>query len=153
MIKVLLKQHVAGLGHKGDIVEIKSGYARNYLIPHRLAVRAMQPDIKRYQAEQSHKKEEMEAQDMRTEEIKERLSKKRISLYRKGTSPGTLYAAITQREIADAIYETYGVKVLEVSIQCETIKTVGLHPFKIAFKNNKGAVSMKVKVLPLNHST
>ena len=148
MLKVLLIQKVEGLGKKGEIVQVKSGYAQNYLIPMKLGSIASESDIKKNEKELETRKREVDIHTVKLDDSIKRLAKKRMSLHCKATAAGTLYAAVTQAEIRDALYETYGVKVPEESIQSDTIKSVGLHPLRIIFKN-KGEFRMKVRIFPL----
>jgi large subunit ribosomal protein L9 len=148
MLKVLLTQKVKGLGNKGEVVQVKSGYGHNYLIPMKMGTIASESDIKKNEKDLETNKREVETHAVALDDIKKRIAKKRLSLQCKATEAGTLYAAVTQEEIRDALYETYGVKILEGSIQAGTIKSVGIHPLSIVFKN-KGEFRMKIKISPL----
>lgn len=147
MIQVLLKQNVEGLGKKGEIIDVKSGYARNYLIPEQLAFIASESEIEKSKKEAEKKTQRVEAESVKIDAVKKALAKKRISLHRRATDTGTLYAAVTRDEIRGALYKTYGAEVPEGAIQFDTIKSVGLYHFKIMFKN-KDEVPMKIKIFP-----
>ena len=148
MLKILLIQKVEGLGKKGEIVQVKSGYAQNYLIPMKLGSIASQSDSKKNEEALETRKRELDVNTLKLDDSIKRLAKKRMSLHCKANEAGTLYAAVTQEQIRDALYETYGVKVPEGSIQSDAIKSVGLHPLRIIFKN-KGEFRMKVRIFPL----
>lgn len=150
-IKLILLQPVLNLGKKGDIVEVSKGYARNFLIAKGLGRKVAEAEIERNVKEKEIKNAKINEQMLKNKDIKNKLSNKRISLKQKASSSGKLYAAVSAEDIAEAIRETYGFELPEDAIQLKPIKTLGLHPFKISFKD-QGDAAMKLKVYDIKKS-
>jgi len=131
-MQVILLDRVQNLGDLGEIVNVKSGYARNYLIPQKLASRATEENIKAFEAQKAEliakAKESMAAAQARAESING-LS---ISVSALASPEGHLYGSVGPREIADKLTESgYPVDPSEV-IQSEgAFKDVGEYPVKL----------------------
>jgi large subunit ribosomal protein L9 len=149
-------QKVDGLGKKGDIVETSKGYARNFLLPQKLAKIVNQKDIDKIEREAEAQKLKIREELAGLKDIKQQLAKKRVSLKHRATSTGKLYAAVSAQDVARAIYKTYGFRLPVDAIKIAPIKTIGLYPFKIilpdspAFSAGKEEILMKLKVIPLS---
>lgn len=104
-IKVILLQRVAKLGHIGDVVKVKPGFARNYLLPKKIALRANEENMKYFE----ERKVQIEAAnaESRTEaqKIADKVKAFSIVLVRQASEKGQLYGSITARDIAAAIKE------------------------------------------------
>ena len=99
---VLLREDVDNLGARGEIVKVKAGYARNYLLPRKLAVEATAGNVKRIEAERTAlmKKEARERPRPRARPRDERL---RLEFERKVGEHGILYGSVTSMDIAEAL--------------------------------------------------
>lgn len=102
-IKVVLLQRVSGLGHIGDVVNVKPGFARNYLLPKKIALRATKENMKYFE----EKRASIEAANAETraqaEKIAEKMKDLSVVLIRQASERGHLYGSVTGRDIAAAI--------------------------------------------------
>lgn len=147
-IQVLLIQNVTGVGRKGEIIDVRRGYARNFLLSQGLARIANEKDAAAAEREKTAVEKRKEEELLKLKDIKTRLFKKRITIALPANEQGTLYGGVASKDIADALYTTYGVDLPISSIIVGTIKTVGLHAFKVAVKE-QGEIAMKARVRAL----
>lgn len=124
-MKVLLTDDVEKLGWLGDIVEVKDGYARNYLLPQGLATVPTENNIKALAEEKAHRAEERR----KVRELKERLAQEvggaEVVLTAKANEQGNLFGSITEHAIAEAL-RAQGLAVVDEMIQLDShIKEVG----------------------------
>ncbi len=135
-MKVILIKDVPGYGTFGDIVNVKDGFANNYLIPRGLALPATEGNIKHVQDVLRQKRRKLEREKAKAQEIAEKIDGLVIEIARPVGVTGKLYGAVTVSEIADKIKELAGVEVDKKKIMLKTpIKNVGrynltvkLHP-------------------------
>jgi len=104
-IEVLLREDVVNLGHRGQIVRVKSGYARNYLLPRKLAMVATSANLKGIEQERKAllKREVTERHVART--LAERLQGVTLEFERKASEQGVFYGSVTTHDIAHALAE------------------------------------------------
>lgn len=104
-MRVVLTKRVQGLGMEGDVVEVKDGYARNYLIPKGLALEATEGNIKAFE----QKKKSFELKEVRKREdalrLKEMLDRTSITVRKKTQEEGKLFGSVTSSDIAEALME------------------------------------------------
>src|SRR3989339_637983 len=143
--KVILKNSVGKLGNKGDVVKVKRGYARNFLLAKGLAKIATAGEMEQLEQQKTPVEKHRVNQLGKLDAMKKALHGKRISVKRRTSGKGKLYAAVTANEILAAIHDTYGFELPEESLRLESIKDLGLHPFKIILPT-KGEVTMKVRI-------
>ena len=102
-IKVILLQRVAKLGHIGDVVKVKPGFARNYLLPKKIALRATEENMKYFE----ERKVQIEAANAESRAEAQKIADKvkvfSITLIRQASEKGQLYGSVTARDIAMAI--------------------------------------------------
>ena len=102
-IKVILLQRVAKLGHIGDVVKVKPGFARNYLLPKKIALRANEENMKYFE----ERKVQIEAANAESRAEAQKIADKvkvfSITLIRQASEKGQLYGSVTARDIAMAI--------------------------------------------------
>jgi len=135
-MKVILVKDVPGYGTFGDIVNVKDGFANNYLIPRGLALPATEGNIKHVQDILKQKQRKLEREKGKAKEIAEKIDGLVIEIAKPVGVTGKLYGAITVSEIADKIKELAGVEVDKKKIMLRSpIKNVGrynltvkLHP-------------------------
>jgi len=131
-VKVVLLEDVPKLGKRGDVVNVADGYARNFLIPKRLAVMATEGEISRLKSEVLKKKEKEERRRKVLLEIKENLEGKEVILKAKAGNKGKLFGSITASEIAEAIKKTMGIDIDKKVVELASpIKEVGEHVVKL----------------------
>lgn len=127
-MKVLLLEDVRAQGKKGEIIEASDGYARNFLIPRKLAVEAnaqILTEYKNKKASEAHKKAE---EKKAAEAAAALLNGKGIEYQATGGADGRLYAAVTAADISAKIKETYGVDIDKRKLVInDNIKNVGTY--------------------------
>ncbi|SRR6266571_7635203 len=130
-IQVILKEDVPNLGRSGELVAVKPGYGRNYLIPQGLAMAATRKNV----AEMEHHRKQIEAQTAKTrkdaESVAGRLSGAVVTLERQVGEEGKLFGSVNSRDIEEAL-AAQGHKVDRRKIAlAEPIKTLGDHTVDI----------------------
>ena len=124
-MKVILTQDVKGQGKKGQLVDVSDGYARNFLLPRKLAVpadaQAMNELKKREDAAKYHKDMEKKA----AEEAAATLKGKTVVLHAKAGQGGRLFGSVTAKEVAEEIRRQFGVEIDRRKIDMADIKTFG----------------------------
>jgi len=131
-MEVILLERVEKLGLMGDVVNVKPGYARNYLLPKNKAISATATNKKQFE----NKRNEYEATNLETKNEAENIGKKLdgnlVTMVRQAGENGNLYGSVNARDVADGIVEIgYNVNRSQISLE-RPIKTVGLHPIKVA---------------------
>jgi len=126
-MQVILLERVAKLGQMGDVVSVKEGYARNFLLPQRKALRASEANVKSFEAQKS----QLEARNVETkkeaEKLAERLDGEKFVIIRSASDGGALYGSVTTRDVADSATENgYSIDRKQVSLN-NPIKELGLH--------------------------
>jgi len=142
-VQVILRENIDGLGVRGETVKVKDGYARNYLIPKKLAVQLTDGNIKQIEMEKrgwaiKHQKE-VEAANV----VKDMIEKMTISVAKKAGENDTLFGSVTTQEIADVLAaEKIEVDKRKIELP-EPIKTLGTFPVIIKLHPE---VSVETKV-------
>jgi large subunit ribosomal protein L9 len=132
MVDVILLERVEKLGQMGQVVKVRPGFARNYLLPQKKALRATKENLtyfekQRTQLEATNLKRKQEA-----EEVAKKLDGLKVVIVRTAGESGQLYGSVSARDIADAVTEA-GVTVERRQIVLDKpIKTLGLHPLRVA---------------------
>ena len=145
-MKVILLEDVAKVGKKGEVVEAKSGHARNFLIPNKLAVEATKGNLKKLEEEKANQKEEAAYQLSQAEAIKREIDGKIIEIHSKAGDGGKLFGTITNKEVSEAIKESFHLEVDKRKISLEDkIKTLGTYPASIKLHPEVKA-EIKVKI-------
>jgi len=146
-MQVILIKEVLGLGDPGEIVKVKPGYGRNYLIPQGMAIEATKNNLAMIEAEQKRiqKRLAAEAEKMRSES--QRLKEISLTIKAKAGETGKLYGSVTNMDLAKALAEQ-GVEIDRRRIILEApIKSLGEHPFRIKLHPHV-VVDMVVTVEP-----
>ena len=123
-MKIILKEDINGLGYKDDVVEVKSGYGRNYLIPTGKAVIASEAALKvlaENQRQRAHKLERIKAD---AEAAAAALEGVKLTIGAKTSSTGTIFGSVNSIQIAEAL-EKLGHNVDRKLISLEAVKEVG----------------------------
>jgi len=131
-MKVILNEDVKGKGKKGDLVNVADGYARNYLIPRKLAVLATAENMAIANKQESEKKKKLDAEKAVAEEIASKLENVLVKITAKsGEEGGKLFGSITSKEIADELKKQHGIEIEKNKIvQDEAIKSFGAYEVK-----------------------
>lgn len=130
-MKVILQQDVKGHGKKGEMVNVSDGYARNYLLPRKLAVEASTGNINTMQLQEKAKKAQMEKERQEALETEEKLQSCIVKISAKAGSGGRLFGAVTSKEISEALLGQHGITIEKNKIiQEEHIKGFGSYEIK-----------------------
>ena len=136
-MKLILLSDVKALGKKGALVDVAEGYARNFLLPRKLAVEANKGALTML-SEQHKAKEKREAQQAaETRAMAELLESKPVAVRAKAGGNGKLFGTVTNADIAEAITQTFSVAVDKHKIEVKNaIKAVGTYPVEIRLGKN-----------------
>lgn len=105
-MKVILKRDVKGLGHEGDLKEVKDGYARNHLLPTGAAILADKGALANWERHREQREERDRARRADAEALAEKLSELKLEIPVKAGERGRLFGAVTSHQIADAIHRS-----------------------------------------------
>lgn len=132
-IDLLLLDNVENLGIVGDVVSVKNGYARNYLLPHGLATLPSKKRIEELKERRIQVQGEMKALRSAREELHGRMEEIKISIIRSCNDQGALYGSVSQRDISEALQENgYDVGLRSIRVG-QAIRRVGEYPIPIQF--------------------
>jgi large subunit ribosomal protein L9 len=147
-MKLILQQEVAGLGAPGDVVEVKDGYGRNYLIPRGAAIRWTRGAQKQVDSIK-RARQAREIRDIGTaEEVRSRLEGLTVNLQVRAGESGRLFGAVTPADIAGAVKASGGPDVDKRKIEVgNPIKTLGVHQVAIRL-HDEVAANVTVNVIP-----
>jgi large subunit ribosomal protein L9 len=127
MMEVILREDVKSLGKTGELVRVKDGYARNFLLPKGLAFEATEGNKKRIAAEAGARTKRLEAERTEAATLAGRLGAATVTLKGKAGEEGKLFGSITGQDIAEAL-AAQGLQVDRRRIELEhPIKTLGFH--------------------------
>ena len=144
-MKVFFNKDVRGQGKKGELKEVSDGYARNYLLPRKLASEATPDMLNAFKLREKAKKAQMEREKAQAEENARRLEGVVVRISARAGQGGRLFGAITSQEISDALREQHGIEIEKNKIvQAEPIK--GFGSFEVRAKLGY-EVSGKINVL------
>lgn len=131
-MQVILLEKVANLGNLGDIVKVKLGYARNFLIPKRLARRATKDAIQEFEARRADLEKIAHEKLSAAQQQGEKLSGLTLEIGQKAGVDGRLFGSVTNQDIASAL-KAQGVEVEKASVRLPDgpLKTVGEHPVQV----------------------
>jgi large subunit ribosomal protein L9 len=147
-MKLILTQEVDGLGAPGDVVEVKDGYGRNYLIPRGLGLRWTRGGEKTIESIKAARATRAARDSDHAVEIKNKLEQGPVNVKVRAGEGGRLFGAVTTHEIADAITETSGEKVdRRTIVVVQPIKSLGAH--EVSVKLHDGvAAKVSLNVVP-----
>ena len=144
-MEVILLERVEKLGAIGDVVKVKDGFARNFLLPRKKALRANEANRKLFEANRARIEEENAAKRGDAEKASKDVDGKSVKLIRQASNTGQLYGSVSARDIAEAL-EGVGAHVAKSQVVLDRpIKTIGMHEVKIAL-HPEVAVAVKVNV-------
>jgi large subunit ribosomal protein L9 len=144
-MEVILLERVEKLGGIGDVVSVKNGFARNYLLPNKKALRANESNRKLFESNRA--KIESDNADRRgeAEAASKTVDGKTVQLIRQASNTGQLYGSVSARDIVDAL-DAEGAKVTKSQIVLDRpIKGIGMHEVKVAL-HPEVSVTVKVNV-------
>jgi len=147
-MKVILADDVRGLGHRGDTVTVKPGYARNYLFPQALAYEATDANMRKLAEQKKTYDEKMLHEKVGAEAVAKQIEGMTVVITKKAGEGDVLYGSVTPAEIADALAER-GVQVDRRRIEvAEPIKRLGEHRVHVRLHRDV-ATELIVAVQPI----
>ena len=130
-MKVILQQDVRGQGKKGQMVEVAEGYARNFLLPKKLAVAATASNVNTMKMQEKARKAEEARLKAEAEKVAEQLKGSVVKLSAKAGVGGKLFGAVTAKEISEGLKAQYGIDLGKQKIVMEEpIKSYGTYELK-----------------------
>jgi large subunit ribosomal protein L9 len=147
-MKIILTQEVSGLGAPGDVVEVKSGYARNYLVPRGAAIRWTRGAEKQADSIKSARSARAVRDEEHAGEIKARLEADAVPVQVKAGESGRLFGAVTTADIAAALSKASGESVDRRTIAVgNPIKSLGTHEVSVKLHDEVSA-AVTLNVIP-----
>ena len=132
MVAVVLLERIEKLGQMGQVVNVKPGYARNYLLPKKKALRATKENLVVFEKQRA----QLEAQNLTRKAEAEAVAKKldgiKVVLVRQAGESGQLYGSVAARDIAEAVTAAGFTIERQQVVLDHTIKTLGLHAIRVA---------------------
>jgi large subunit ribosomal protein L9 len=144
-MEVILLERVEKLGAIGDVVKVKDGFARNYLLPNKKALRANESNRKLFEANRARIEEDNANRRSDAEKSAKGVDGKSVQLIRQASNTGQLYGSVSARDIVEAL-EAEGAHVTKSQVVLDRpIKAIGMHEVKVAL-HPEVAVTVKVNV-------
>ena len=132
-MQVILLEKVGKLGNLGDVVKVKEGYARNFLIPSKLARRATEAAIKEFETRRADLEKAAAAKLAEAQALGEKMSGKTVRIAQKAGVDGRLFGSVTNADVADALTKMgLAVQKSQVRMPNGPLKAVGEHPVSVA---------------------
>ena len=130
-MKVILNADVKGQGKKGEMVEVSEGYARNYLLPRNLAVKATADNLNAMKLKEKARLAQIEKEKEQAREHAKMLGSAVVKVRAKGGENGKLFGSVTSKEISEALKEQHGISLEKNRIVLEeNIKSFGSYEVK-----------------------
>ncbi len=130
-MKVILLKDVKGQGKKGQLVEASDGYARNFLLPRKLAVLATAENLNTMKQQEKARKAQEAAEKAEAEATAEKLKELTVKVAAKAGEGGRLFGAVTNKEISEALSEQFGIAIAKAKLVLEEpIKACGGYKVK-----------------------
>jgi len=149
-MEIVLKEDVENLGEAGDVVDVADGYARNYLFPKQLAMKATDQKIKEIERQKEKERKKEEERRENAEEIAENLQQEEFSFSVKAGEKGKLFGSITSNDIVEQIQKK-GYEDIESNdvVLDENIKSLGVHKVNVNIYDDVSA-TIDVEVVEAN---
>ncbi len=146
-MQIILLEKVVNLGNLGDVVKVKDGYARNFLIPNRSARRATESAIKEFEVKRAELERAAAEKLATANALGEKMSGRTIHITQKAGVDGRLFGSVTNADIADALTRIdFKVAKSQVRLPNGPLKTVGEHVVSVA-PHTDVVVDVKVVVM------
>jgi len=144
-MEVILLERIESLGQMGDVVKVKPGFARNFLLPQRKAMRATKQNLEHFEKQRT----QLEAQNLQrrqdAEQVSGKMTELAVMVIRQAGETGQLYGSVTSRDIADGVTAAgFTVGRSQVLLQ-QPIKTLGIHTVRVAL-HPEVIIAVKVNV-------
>ena len=130
-MEIILLERVEKLGQMGDVVKVKPGYARNFLLPQGKALRANKANLERFETEKSQREADNLARRSDAETEAGKMDGLAVSMVRAASEMGQLFGSVTSRDISEAVTEAGFTITRNQVIMEKSIKTLGLHETRV----------------------
>lgn len=135
-MKVILLQDVKSIGKKGELKDVSDGYARNFLLPRKLAKEANAQAMNEFKNAEAAKEYKIKRETEKAQENAQALSGKTVKITAKAGQNGKLFGSVTAKELAEEIGRQYGVEVDKRKVALDSdIKAFGTYNFDVKFYN------------------
>ncbi len=142
-MEVILIENIEKLGKVGDVVKVKDGYAKNYLIPKKKVLRANKENLKVFDEKKSVIEAEEKKRKEKSEEIAKKIKNLEIIIIRNAAENGQLYGSVTSKDIVKEILLLNKIELLNEQINLKkTLKSIGVHEVEISVYTD-----LKIKIL------
>lgn len=139
-MKVILLQDVKSMGKKGDLCNVSDGYARNFLLPRKLAKEANAQAMNEFKNAEAAKEYKVKVETEKAQANVQALSGKTVKITAKAGQNGKLFGSVTAKELAEEIGKQFGVEVDKRKVVLESdIKAFGTYNFDVKFYNGNTA--------------
>lgn len=130
-MKVILQQDVKGQGKRGQMVDVSDGYARNFLLPRKLAVEATPDALNTMKLQEKARRAQEEKEKQEAQEIAKKLEGCIVKISARAGEKGQLFGSVTSKEISDALMAQHQISIEKQKIvQDEPIKSFGAYQLK-----------------------
>jgi len=130
-MEIILLERVEKLGQMGDVVKVKPGYARNFLLPQGKALRANKANLEKFETEKSQREADNLARRSDAETEAGKMDDLAVSMVRAASEMGQLFGSVTSRDISEAVTEAGFTITRNQVIMEKSIKTLGLHETRV----------------------
>lgn len=135
-MKVILLQDVKSIGKKGDLCNVSDGYARNFLLPRKLAKEANAQAMNEFKNAEAAKEYKIKKETEQAQENKKALDGRQVKIYARAGQGGKLFGSVTSKELAEEIGRQYGIEVDKRKVVLDgDIKAFGTYSFDVKFFN------------------
>ncbi|MFN7662292.1 MAG: 50S ribosomal protein L9 [Alphaproteobacteria bacterium] len=146
-MKVVLLERIEKLGRMGDVVSVKDGFGRNYLLPQKKALRATAENIAYFENQRAALEEKSKDLQTQAEGLAKKIEKVKLLVIRQASEAGQLYGSVTSRDIAKYLAEK-SISITHAQVRIDTpVKTVGVYDIKLAL-HPEVSTFVKISVAP-----
>lgn len=132
MIEVILLERIERLGTMGQTVKVRPGFARNYLLPQKKALRATKANLELFEKQRAELEAKNAAKRAEAEKVATKVDGIKVVVIRQASEMGMLYGSVSARDVAEAAKEAGHAMIERLMVQIDTpIKTLGLFPVKV----------------------
>ena len=131
-MKLLLRESIRGVGKRGDIVDVTDGYARNYLLPKKLAMQASDENMRKLAGEKRAYESRMAKEKEQAQEIADAIGKIQLTVPMRASAEGHLFGSVTPKVVTDAFKEEgITIKPAQIELESDHIRELGTYSFNI----------------------
>ena len=129
-MKLILTQDVKGQGKKGELIDVSDGYARNFLLPKKLAIEANAKNMTELKNAETSKRIQDEKERAKANAVVEKLTSCVVKIQRSGAED-KMYGSVTSKEVAEELKAQFGIEIDKRKLQMDQIKTYGTYEIPV----------------------